>query len=706
MVDSKNKNSIVRRDRRNRSRILLYGILFSALLLILMLVKPTATALLHDRFYDYVLSVNKGEPSSVPVIVDIDEKSLTQYGQWPWPRYRIALLLDKLRNLGALSIGLDMLLAEDDRTSVNVIREVFLRDFGVELDLRGVPQDLRDNDKKLTDALSRGAAVLGFQFLFDEDSVSDSCLLHPLTISSLTPVRAGGDSVLFTAARSASCNLKKFSEAAAASGFFNISPDRDGILRRVPLIIEYKGRFYPSLALATLMRALNSNEVLLKTGSSGAESLSLNKTMIPLTEKGNMLIRFRGGEKTFDYISAADILSDRVRKGRIQGKIAFVGTSASGLKEFKPTPLDPVFPGVEVHATVVDNILKKDFLSRPKWAQGLEFLLVLGLGILSAFILAWVGAGWNLFLLGAMGAGIWQTSVWAFQRGGIFISPVLPLMVLLCNFFLLTFAKFWQGERRVRERTRELAMVQEATIESMASLVETRDPETGGHIKRTQNYIRLLAEYLKTHPEFSAFLDDETIDLLCKSAPLHDIGKVGVSDKILLKPADLTADEFEEMKRHTVYGRDAILSAERKLGNLSFLRLAREMTYTHHEKWDGTGYPEGLKGNQIPVAGRLMALADSYDALTSERAYKQQLTHEQAVRIIIKEEGSHFDPAVVEAFLNVNESFRQIALKYADSQAEEGFSPSGVANDKHSSFSPFNFRFWVRGYLDRTELLS
>jgi putative two-component system response regulator len=142
---------------------------------------------------------------------------------------------------------------------------------------------------------------------------------------------------------------------------------------------------------------------------------------------------------------------------------------------------------------------------------------------------------------------------------------------------------------------------------------------------------------------------------------------VGVSDKILLKPSDLTANEFEEMKRHTVYGRNAILSAERKLGNISFLRLAREITYTHHEKWDGTGYPEGLKGDQIPVAGRLMALADSYDALTSKRAYKGQLSHEEAVHIIIEEKGSHFDPEVVEAFLKVKENFRQIALKYADS---------------------------------------
>ena len=703
MDDSRNKSSRVERERRIKPRILLYGILFSALLFSLNLANPTAIDLLHHRFYDHALSVNRGDPSPLPVIVDIDEKSLRQYGQWPWPRYRIAILLDKLRELGALSIGLDMLFAEDDRTSMSVIREELRRDFGVELDFKGVPVDLRDNDKKLADALSGGAVVLGFQFLFDEESASDSGLLHPLTVNRLTPAnagpaRAGDNSPSFISARSASCNLRRFSEAAAGSGFFNISPDQDGILRRVPLIIEHRGRFYPSLALATLMQGLNTHEVLLKTDRGGAESLILNKTTIPLTEKGNLLIRFRGGENTFDHVSAADILSDRTPKGTIHGKIVFVGTSAPGLKEFKSTPFGPVFPGVEVHATVVDNILKEDFLSRPRWAQGLESLLVLGLGILSAFVLAWVRSGWSVLLLAILGAGAWQTSVWAFQGEGIFISPVFPLGVMLCNFFLLTFAKFWQGEQRVRERTRELAMVQEATIESMASLVETRDPETGGHIKRTQNYIQLLAEHLKTQAGFSAFLDDETIELLRKSAPLHDIGKVGVSDKILLKPADLTADEFEEMKQHTVYGRDAILSAERKLGKLSFLRLAREITYTHHEKWDGTGYPEGLKGNQIPLAGRLMALADAYDALTSQRAYKKQLSHEETVRIIIQEKGTHFDPDVVEAFLNVNESFRQIALKYADSHAEPCLSPLEAANDKPSSFSLFDFRFWVRGY--------
>jgi len=666
MVESESRRLIIKRDRRNKSRILLYGILLSLLLFVLNLVKPTLSDFLHYRFYDLLLSANRGESSSVPVIVDIDEKSLKHYGQWPWPRYRIATLLDKLRNLGALSIGLDMLFAEEDRASIHSIRKEVSRDFGVELDFREVPHSLRDNDQRLAKTLSGGSVVLGYQFLFDEGSDSENCLLHPLRVNKLGYDKAERDSPLFIHARSVSCNLKMFSQAAAGSGFFNISPETDGILRRVPLIMEHKDKLYPSLALGTLMKALGAKDVLLKTGRNGVDSLYLNETAIPLTSNGGLLIRFRGKGRTFDYVSAGDVLSDRIPGEKIKGKIVFVGTSASGLKELKPTPFDPVFPGVEVHATVVDNILKKDFISRPRWAAGLESLGVLVLGLISALILAWTGAGWSSLLLGVIGVGVWQASVWTFQNQGIFISPVLPLIVLVCNFSILTFFRFWQEEQRVKERTLELAMVQEATIESMSSLTETRDPRTGEHIRRTQNYIRLLAEYLKNQPRFSPFLDDETIDLLCKSAPLHDIGKVGVSDRILLKPGRLTDQEFEEMKRHTLYGRDTILAAEKKLGDTSFLRVAREIAYTHHERWDGSGYPEGLKGEQIPVPGRLMALADSYDALTSKRVYKPQIPHEKAVEIIIEEKGSHFDPEVVDAFLEVKENFREIALKYAD----------------------------------------
>ncbi len=222
-------------------------------------------------------------------------------------------------------------------------------------------------------------------------------------------------------------------------------------------------------------------------------------------------------------------------------------------------------------------------------------------------------------------------------------------------------------ERKVAERTYELAQVRDATILAMASLAETRDNETGNHIRRTQNFIRSLAVALKGYPRFAAQLDDETIDLLYKSAPLHDIGKVGIPDSILLKPGPLTADEFEVMKRHTLIGRDAILAAESKLDSAnSFLALARDIAVSHHEKWDGSGYPQGLSGEAIPLSARLMAIADVYDALISKRAYKPAFTHEKSMSIIAEGKGRHFDPDATDAFLSIAKEVHHFANAFSD----------------------------------------
>ncbi|MEW5772446.1 MAG: HD domain-containing phosphohydrolase [Thermodesulfobacteriota bacterium] len=218
----------------------------------------------------------------------------------------------------------------------------------------------------------------------------------------------------------------------------------------------------------------------------------------------------------------------------------------------------------------------------------------------------------------------------------------------------------------VRERTAELALTQAVTIESLATLAETRDPETGGHIRRTQHYVRILAERLRRENPAAWDLDDATVELLFLSAPLHDVGKVGVPDSILLKPGRLEPDEFEHMKKHTAYGRDALTRAEARLGQNSFLRFGAEISYTHHEKWDGSGYPRGLAGAAIPASGRLMALADVYDALISRRVYKPPYPHSRAVEIIAQGRGSHFDPAVADAFAMEQESFRAAALEHAD----------------------------------------
>jgi putative two-component system response regulator len=222
-------------------------------------------------------------------------------------------------------------------------------------------------------------------------------------------------------------------------------------------------------------------------------------------------------------------------------------------------------------------------------------------------------------------------------------------------------------EHVVEEVTAELSQMLDAMIWALASLAETREYETANHLRRVQHYVVALARQLQGHARFSEELSDANIKSLYKAAPLHDIGKVSIPDAILLKPGPLTPAEFSVMKMHTVYGRDAIVNVENHLGYTNtFLRYAREITYSHQEKYDGSGYPEGLAGEAIPMAARLMSVADVYDALISKRVYKPAFTHETAMEMIRQVSGEHFDPDVVDAMLAAEEEFRAIAERYAD----------------------------------------
>ena len=222
-------------------------------------------------------------------------------------------------------------------------------------------------------------------------------------------------------------------------------------------------------------------------------------------------------------------------------------------------------------------------------------------------------------------------------------------------------------EAEIKERTKAMEAIQDVTIFTMTSLAETRDLETGNHIQRTQQYIKALALELQPHPRFNDFLSQQNIELIFKSAPLHDIGKVGIPDHILLKPGRLTVDEFEIMKTHTTIGYNAIVKAEEHLGTqVDFLQFAKEIAYFHQEKWDGSGYPNGTCGEAIPISARLMALADVYDALISRRVYKEPMSHEKAKQIILEGKGTHFDPDIVEAFNAIDQTFYAIAARYSD----------------------------------------
>ncbi|WP_413700111.1 HD domain-containing phosphohydrolase [Psychromonas sp. KJ10-10] len=214
------------------------------------------------------------------------------------------------------------------------------------------------------------------------------------------------------------------------------------------------------------------------------------------------------------------------------------------------------------------------------------------------------------------------------------------------------------------ETTRDVAIV------SLSALAESRDNETGAHILRTQEYVKVLAENLSLSDRYSKQLTKNYINILYKSAPLHDVGKVGIPDNILLKPGKLTDDEFAIMKGHPQIGAEALSIAEKQLGSSSFLQVAKEIALTHHEKWNGSGYPNQLSGEDIPISGRLMALADVYDALISKRIYKPAFSHEKAKQIILEGSGTHFCPAVVQAFISVEEKFVEIATNFQDSEAE------------------------------------
>ena len=226
-------------------------------------------------------------------------------------------------------------------------------------------------------------------------------------------------------------------------------------------------------------------------------------------------------------------------------------------------------------------------------------------------------------------------------------------------------------EYEVAKRTRQMLALQDVTLLALASLAETRDIDTGNHLRRTQNYILALGHQLKDHPRFHHYLNEDTINILFKCAPLHDIGKVGIPDRILLKPGRYEPHEFEIMKTHPTLGRNAIDNALKSIyENNDFLDIAKEIVYSHHEKWDGSGYPQGLVGEEIPISARLMALADVYDALISRRVYKEGMSHACAVKIVTDGRGTHFDPDVVDAFLALNEEFQVIASRFADSDKD------------------------------------
>lgn len=248
---------------------------------------------------------------------------------------------------------------------------------------------------------------------------------------------------------------------------------------------------------------------------------------------------------------------------------------------------------------------------------------------------------------------------------GTDIYNIYSRIIILCLFVIFgSHVQYTINKRKEAEKYLEASRA--ATILGLAKLAEYRDKDTGSHLERIREYSRIIAEELSAKPEFSKYISENYIEDIFNSSILHDIGKVGIPDAILRKPASLTDDEFEIIKTHTTLGGEAIEAIENRIEGQSFLTIGKEIAYHHHEKWDGSGYPNGFQKEEIPLSARIIALADVYDALTSKRAYKEAYTHQDTIRMITKLKGTHFDPNVVDAFFAVKDKFKSIATTYHD----------------------------------------
>ncbi len=619
---------------RYRRILLLCGVVPTLAAAVLSITRPAALSNLEYSVYDTLVRWTPTRlPSGKVVIVDVDEKSLASVGQWPWRRDVISRLIDALRDRGAATVALDIMFAESERYEGSG----------------------RSPDAVLSESIGRGGVILGYGLLFEPTHEAPRpCVQHALGLPIVRSPTVHTDDPFFRAT-SAVCNIPTLTAAATASGFMNAAPDADGILRRAPLLMQYRDRVYPALSLAAVRSITDARHLVLRIANVNTSSLGLDGQDVPLDGKSNLLLRYRGGKRTFPYVSAVDVLNGKVPPEQFTDRLVFVGTTALGTREVVATPLDTLFVGVEVQATVADNLLQRDFMYRPEHGVTLETQAVIGLGTITALVVARFGLVWGAIAAISFVMAAWTGTRSLLATDGAYFSPLYPSIGLLSGLAAMTVAAFAVERRRAEHAGQETAKSHRLMVQTLLSLTGIRDLETGRHSKRTQKYTQVIAEELSKNPSYREYLTPERIELLASLAPLHDIGKVGVPDRVLNKPGHLTPEELTEMRRHPTYGRDVIENAERAAGVKDdvALSIAKDIVYTHHEWWDGSGYPEGLSGTAIPIPGRVMAVVDVYDAMTTRRLYQTPTSNDEAVAHIVQSRGTHFDPAVVDAFVNV-----------------------------------------------------
>lgn len=452
MTKQNNKNSTAKHTQT--WIFILVGMSITVLMLLLYLWQPAVLVQLDRKSYDsFLKKTSGGTPSPVPVIIDIDEKSLKAYGQWPWPRYLVAQLIEKLTQNGVAAIGLDILFAEADGSSPSVLKDKLKKSFNIDLHFQGLPPQLEDNDALLAQVLQESPAVLGLFLRFDGQALAHELLPPPTGLVEQRPqgtppprqhlLNATGSVLPVPALR-----------AVATQGFINALPDADGIVRFAPLVLQIDNgdskHVYASLALRALMQAIGAKTMILKSGMDGLESIRVGRTLIPVSPQGFFRVPFRGGMGTYPYFSAVDIMEDRVTPQDLAGRIALVGTSAAGLLDIRATPLDPVYPGVEVHAAIIDAVLSGRTISVPSWTMGAQLIAILLTGILCCVAFGLLKPIVYLPVALGLTAGAVLGAQAIFQTG-LYLTPVYVVVTVIAQGASLLSLRFWQADRQKRQ---------------------------------------------------------------------------------------------------------------------------------------------------------------------------------------------------------------------------------------------------------------
>jgi adenylate cyclase len=379
---------------------------------------------------------------------------------------------------------------------------------------------------------------------------------------------------------------------------------------------------------------------------------------MPLEERASLRLRSRAA-RSLPAFSVVDLLDGRVPPERVRGKLMVLGATATGLGAVVGTPGGPALSSLEIQADMLEQMVAGDWLKRPLALWAGELLGSLALGLAWPVLWARQRWSWTAPVVLAAAAAAWPLAMLAARSG--WLLSALPWSVVLAIQAAVVF-HLSAGRRG------EMKAARDASLRAMTVLTQLRDVETGAHLQRCQRYIRPLCHELARRERYREMLTKETVDLLVRLVPLHDIGKVGIPDCILRKPGPLSESETAVMRQHVEIGLEMVdqLEASAGLGGGRVYELVRELVGTHHERWDGTGYPDGLPGWQIPLSGRILAVVDAYDALTSQRIYKRATSHEEAVAIISESRGTAFDPEIVDAFLAVAPAWRKVASRHAE----------------------------------------